>query len=93
MELRAEDGTEGQCAYRDVSTPDCVRATDIDTMESDSIGFLTCEIPEGMTLADAFVRETAAEAGESSPASTLRVTVSNAMLLAALVATAVATLV
>mgnify|MGYP001445440828 CR=1 FL=1 len=66
MELRAEDGTEGQCAYRDVSTPDCARATDIDTFESDSIGFLTCEIPEGMTLADAFVRDTAERLGTSA---------------------------
>lgn len=55
--LRAAAGTEGMCTYYDVTTPDCQRATDMDSIESTTIGFLKCAMPESKTVANAFVRE------------------------------------
>jgi len=45
------------CTYRDVTHSTCQRAEDRDSLEENTIGFLSCALPDGMTATDATIRE------------------------------------
>lgn len=52
----SEDTYPDTCAYRDVTSKDCQRNEDRDSLEYDTIGFLQCEVPQGLAYTDAVTR-------------------------------------